>query len=150
VETVFRGDATQAGYDGVVHGGIVAALLDELTGWAVSLQHDLLAYTGKLTIRFARPVPVGSECRGRSRVTGGRGKVWEAEGELTDDKGEVLARAQGTYVLLSAEQTAEVASKMRYLPGDLRVFRGDRKAIRKSEQEGERTCPMRGSRSTCM
>jgi uncharacterized protein (TIGR00369 family) len=47
------------GYPGVVHGGIVAAVLDEVSGRAVMIDgsdEDLMA-TLKLTIRYRRPTP---------------------------------------------------------------------------------------------
>ena len=47
------------GYPGVVHGGIVAAVLDEVAGRAVMIggsDEDLMA-TLKLTVRYRRPTP---------------------------------------------------------------------------------------------
>jgi len=47
------------GYPGVVHGGIVAAILDEVSGRAVLINGsdgDLMA-TLKMTIRYRRPTP---------------------------------------------------------------------------------------------
>jgi uncharacterized protein (TIGR00369 family) len=49
------------GYPGVVHGGIVAAILDETAGRAILLDgsfDDLMA-TLRLTIRYRRPTPTG-------------------------------------------------------------------------------------------
>ncbi len=50
------------GYPGVVHGGIVAAILDEVSGRAVLINgsdEDLMA-TLKITIRYRRPTPTGT------------------------------------------------------------------------------------------
>jgi len=47
------------GYPGVVHGGIVSAILDEVAGRAIMLRRsddDLMA-TLRLTVRFRRPTP---------------------------------------------------------------------------------------------
>jgi uncharacterized protein (TIGR00369 family) len=49
------------GYPGVVHGGIVAAMLDEVAGRAVLIggsDEDLMA-TLRLTVRYRRPTPTG-------------------------------------------------------------------------------------------
>jgi len=118
----FHPDQTQTGYDDIVHGGVVSALLDELIGWSVSLQHDRLAYTAELTVRFVKPLRslrpyLASSCMGT-----GRGRCWEAGGSICDESGDVYAKARGRYFLLSPEQTASVAEKMNYQPGDLRVF----------------------------
>ncbi len=111
------------GYEGVVHGGVLTALMDELIGWAVSLRNDLLATTGDLTMRFVKPVRVGAAYVGRGRIRQGRGRLWEAEGELAADDGTVHATARGRYVLLSAQQTLAMASRMTYRPEDVPAFR---------------------------
>jgi uncharacterized protein (TIGR00369 family) len=49
------------GYPGVVHGGIVAALLDETSGRALLLDGDSdnLMVTLKLEVKYRRPTPTG-------------------------------------------------------------------------------------------
>jgi uncharacterized protein (TIGR00369 family) len=50
------------GYPGVVHGGIVAAILDETAGRAVLLGGDVddsLMVTMKLEVKYRRPTPTG-------------------------------------------------------------------------------------------
>ena len=56
VSSQFRGSALMQGYDGILHGGIIAALLD------ASMTHCLFhlgveAVTGTLDVRFVKPVP---------------------------------------------------------------------------------------------
>jgi uncharacterized protein (TIGR00369 family) len=123
VHVDFRPDGSQTGYDGVVHGGVISALLDELTGWSVSLKNNLLACTAELSVRFITPMPSDRLYRGTAGVTGGRGRYWEAEGSVSDPEGRVYAKARGKYLLFSREQTLAMAGKMTYQPGDLDVFR---------------------------
>ena len=54
-------DAYQ-GYPGVVHGGIVSAILDEASGRAVMIDagDDRLMATLKMTVRFRHPTPTGT------------------------------------------------------------------------------------------
>jgi uncharacterized protein (TIGR00369 family) len=122
VHTRFRPDVNQTGYDDIVHGGVISALLDELIGWSVSLSHDSMAFTAELTVRFLKPVRVGGEYLGTSRMCAGRGRYWQAEGELEDEDGQTCARGQGKYFLLGKDQTAQVAAKMLYQPDDLPAF----------------------------
>jgi uncharacterized protein (TIGR00369 family) len=113
----FEPGAAFVGYDDIVHGGVISAFLDELTGWAVSLRHGLLAYTAELTVRFVAPVRRGKRHMGRARMGEGRGRLWEAQGQLSDEEGRVCARASGKYILLSPTQTAEVAARMTWHHG---------------------------------
>lgn len=54
-------DAFQ-GYPGVVHGGIVSTVLDEVSGRAVLMEkgEDRLLATLQMTVRFRRPTPTES------------------------------------------------------------------------------------------
>ena len=118
----FTPDDLLTGYERVVHGGVISALLDELTGWTVSLKNGLMAFTAELSVRFSAPVLAGSRYLAAARLVGGRGRCWEAEGSIRDSEGRVCAKARGRYFLLSPEQTDGVAAKMRYQPGDVRAF----------------------------
>ena len=37
VETSFKADSRQTGYEKIVHGGVICSLLDETIGWAVAV-----------------------------------------------------------------------------------------------------------------
>jgi uncharacterized protein (TIGR00369 family) len=120
VSAAFELKDAYAGYEAVVHGGVVSAFLDELAGWAVSLRNGLLACTAELTVRFVAPVRPGKRHIGRAAIGRGRGRLWEAEGSLSDEDGRVCAWAAGKYFLLTAEQTAEVAARMTWHGGNPR------------------------------
>ena len=48
------------GYPGVVHGGVVATMLDEIAGRVVLIDdHARMMMTAKLVTRYRKPVPVG-------------------------------------------------------------------------------------------
>jgi len=78
------------GYPGVVHGGIVTALLDEITlRAAVVGQPEHLMVTGKIEVRFRQTVPIGIPLRivgtllERKRHTArARGEVFLPDGAL--------------------------------------------------------------------
>ena len=79
-----------------VHGGVVAAVMDELLG-AVNVVNDLGAMTGTLTVRYRRPTPLFEEIRmeGRTSETQGRkvfaqGKMWHGD--------DLLAEAEGIFI----------------------------------------------------
>ncbi len=58
--TTYKARREHEGYDGVLHGGITASLLDEVMGELV--QHvGIYAVTGELTVRYILPVQTGQE-----------------------------------------------------------------------------------------
>lgn len=56
------------GAPGVVHGGIVAALLDEISCAAATFTRGGHVMTGELTIRYRRPCPVATPLALSARV----------------------------------------------------------------------------------
>ncbi|MBI4671450.1 MAG: PaaI family thioesterase [Chloroflexi bacterium] len=123
VQLEFKPEPTQTGYAGLVHGGVISALFDELLGWPIVLQTGRMFLTGELTVRFVKPTPAGRSYLARAHSGTSRGRFWENEGDLRDDSGEIYAKAQGKYFVLSDEQTAVVVEKLTYQPGDLAVLR---------------------------
>ena len=57
------------GAPGRAHGGIVAAAFDDVTGFVIGMLHEP-AYTGELTVRYVKPVPVDETLVMRARLDG--------------------------------------------------------------------------------
>jgi acyl-coenzyme A thioesterase PaaI-like protein len=84
------------GYPGVVHGGIVGALLDETAGRSVLLDggFEELMVTAKLEVVYRRPTPTGVPLEMVGRLLTRTGTRAEAEAELRLPDGTVTARAK--------------------------------------------------------
>ncbi len=88
---------TWQGYKGIVHGGIISTVLDEaMTKLAYSL--GMNAVTGKLTVRFKRPLMVGERVRVTGRILKESGRTVEAGAVVVKDDGTVVAEAEGLLV----------------------------------------------------
>src|SRR5690606_33126821 len=61
VKMKLRPQPHHCGYANVVHGGVVAAALDECMGWAAARAIKRMCYTGELTIRYLKPVPADGD-----------------------------------------------------------------------------------------
>lgn len=96
------GDEHQ-GYPGVVHGGIVTALLDEVLG-RVAIAAERWMVTGRLNIRFRRPISVGETLTIVGEAISWKKHVLEARGEIRLADGQVGAEATGTFLEIPAEQ----------------------------------------------
>lgn len=86
------------GYPGVVHGGIVGALLDETAGRTVLTGGDLddLMVTRRLEVTYRRPTPTQTPLTLWGRLLGRNPRGAEAVGELRLPDGTVAARATVT------------------------------------------------------
>ncbi|MEL7644950.1 MAG: PaaI family thioesterase [Anaerolineaceae bacterium] len=101
------GDQYQ-GYPGIVHGGVTAAVLDEICGRAFSDNGDQFMVTSELTVRYRKPVPVNTNLIAKGYKVRRRGRVAFARGELLDQTGTVLVEASGTYVDIPEEKLQEM------------------------------------------
>lgn len=79
------------------HGGIVAALFDDIYGFVLTI-HQTPGFTGELTIRYeaATPLHVPLECRVRLERLEGR-KMYMT-GELTAPDGSVCVRSTALFI----------------------------------------------------
>lgn len=82
------------GWRGIVHGGIVATILDELLAWACK-SAGIDAVTAELSVRFRQPLAAGQDFHGSGRITGRRGRLILAESRLVDSDGRTIAEASG-------------------------------------------------------
>jgi len=93
-----------SGYTRVVHGGIVATLLDEVMGWAGMYLLKKITMTKTLSLSFHKSVYVGEPLtvEGRILKTLSRREAM-IEGRLTDAAGDLCAQAEGRFTLASPE-----------------------------------------------
>ncbi|MGI5916927.1 MAG: PaaI family thioesterase [Anaerolineae bacterium] len=107
-------------YPGVLHGGIICALLDETIGRTL-VRHDLWAMTVDLNIRFRHPVPLGERITVIGELVSLRSRLMEGRGEIRLADGTVAATAEAKYILISDEQRKSFESELGYwqvLPDD--------------------------------
>ena len=111
VQTRFTPRAEHAGFKGVVHGGIISTLLDEIMVWACAVQTKRFAYCAELTVRFLIPLRPSEEVMARSElIANRRHKIFEAKGELRNAAGQVAATSAGKYLPIKAEDAADMAT----------------------------------------
>ncbi len=117
IVTDFTPREEHQGFPGVIHGGIVATLMDEALSRTTLLSNTpAWSMTGRLEVRYRQYVPYGKTLRIRAHLGKQRGRMLQATGTLTpaDDETTVFAEAQGTFMTLSEEMQTQI---MRDYPG---------------------------------
>jgi acyl-coenzyme A thioesterase PaaI-like protein len=90
------------GFPGQLHGGVISTLLDETMG-RVLIHENVWAISGRLEVKFARPVPLDQELTIVGELTRARSRAYEARGEVRLSDGTVLATGSGLYVRIPDE-----------------------------------------------
>jgi uncharacterized protein (TIGR00369 family) len=93
-----------ASYPGVVHGGIVGVLVDELMGDLIALDRGLLAFSVTLRTKFLRPLRTGLPYRAVARITREGGGLLHTEADVLSPDGEAHVMATASYQPISSPQ----------------------------------------------
>jgi acyl-coenzyme A thioesterase PaaI-like protein len=94
------------GWEGIVHGGILCAILDEVMAWSL-IGEDCWGVTARMAVQFLRPVEVGRPIRAEGRLVDRRRRILRTDARILDPAtGEVLATAEATYLDAPAQRKA--------------------------------------------
>ncbi len=81
------------GYHNIVHGGIIATILDELAVWA-AFHQGYRSVTGHLSMRVKNSMKIGTAYKGDARVTNTKHRLIEAESRILDSSDNLIASAK--------------------------------------------------------
>ena len=87
------------GGGGMLHGGIIAVLLDEAMG-KVCRFRNARAVTAEMNIDFVKPIRVDQEITVEAFETAHRGRNIFQWGEIRDAAGQLLARGRARFVII--------------------------------------------------
>jgi len=90
------------GWSDIMHGGIVATLLDEAMAHA-ALGAGERAVTARIEVRFRKPVPTDRPLLVEGKVTGRRGRVMEIDGTLSGEDGTRYAESHARFLVESGD-----------------------------------------------
>lgn len=84
------------------HGGIVAAIFDDVAGFVMNILATP-AYTGRLTISYLAPTPVGREIEFRARLRSQERRKYTVAGEAYVE-GAKIAEAEALFIAIPPER----------------------------------------------
>jgi acyl-coenzyme A thioesterase PaaI-like protein len=91
----FFADPKFEGYSGIIHGGIVATLLDSAMTHCL-LMKDIPALTGRLSIKYSTPIRTGTIVKLEARIVDQFHEMFILEGKALVD-GKRVASAEAKY-----------------------------------------------------
>jgi acyl-coenzyme A thioesterase PaaI-like protein len=112
VRAAFVPPVRTEGYTGMVHGGIITTVLDEVMAWSL-YRHDIWAVTGQLTTRYRKPIPLGERTTARGFLVRDRGRAVEVRGEIRRDADGALL-ADGTAIFIRVPESQARTWQERY------------------------------------
>jgi len=91
----FFADPKYEGYSGIIHGGIIATLLDSAMTHCL-LMKDIPALTGRLSIKYSTPIRIGTVVKLEARIVDQLHEIFILQGKALVD-GKRVASAEAKY-----------------------------------------------------
>ena len=110
IQTRFIPGESHAGYRGIVHGGILATLLDECMGWSAIIARNVMCMAAEISVRYKQSAKVGQPLLISSELVADKKRLILAKGVVEDENGAVLCVGEGKFVPLSAEEQKHVVA----------------------------------------
>ena len=107
VHTTFTPLPEHIGFEGIVHGGVLATVVDEAMVWAATWEGKRFCVCGEMTIRFRDSGRVGEKLDITAQVKSTRKRLIEATAEIHSSAG-LVATASGKYVPVTIERNCHV------------------------------------------
>lgn len=91
-------------YPGIVHGGILASMLDEVIGRVAMIgDHHHFMVSVRLQVLYRLPVPVETPLRVRGRILRMSGRLGKARGEIILPDGQIACESEITLADIPAK-----------------------------------------------
>ncbi|MGH8004152.1 MAG: PaaI family thioesterase [Limisphaerales bacterium] len=101
------------GYKGLLHGGILSSLLDEVMIKAV-LAKGIFCVTAELAIRYKKPVELSDRLSLFGQIEKENGRVYITTGWVKNQKGEVVAEAEGKYFVPKPKEVEKLKESLQF------------------------------------
>lgn len=96
VQADYLPEAPWQGYRGILHGGLIASLLDSAMTHAL-FARGIVAVTARLSVRYRHPIRIGVPVMVRGRVIDAKFPACNVAAEIRQD-GRLLAQASGLFM----------------------------------------------------
>ena len=100
IETNYTAPEHYQSYPGILHGGIVATILDEISGRAHmgDPSQPRFMYTAKLEVKYRKNVPIGKPLRILGKAGKSKGRMAESWAGIYDEAGSLLAECNSLLI----------------------------------------------------
>ena len=100
------------GFPGVIHGGVLVALMDEAMAWAMFAANRALGVTAKMETRYRRSASPDAPVTVRAQVVRARGRRIEVESSIEDVDGGRLVESSALFLRVPADDEARLIGEL--------------------------------------
>ena len=105
IVSFWRPDAHYQGWSGVMHGGILATLVDEVAGWVVTRKRQTTGVTSRMNVQYKKPLMADEpQLTVRAHIVSNRRNIYTIAASIANAMGEVCVEAELIYFTFDAER----------------------------------------------
>ena len=97
------------GIDGVVHGGMIALLLDEVSQWTMIARLGKMGLTREISVRFLKAVPTNTEIVVEARIDAQDEKETVLRSTIHSKDNDLLAEGESRWIMAHPSIIAKVS-----------------------------------------
>ena len=107
VVTTWTPESDHVGFPGFVHGGLLAAVLDDAMGRSTAVLKKWVV-TGRMNVRYRNGAPVGRPLKVEAWINRMTRRLMTAESHILAVDGDVIAEAEATYLPVPGSMMGEM------------------------------------------
>jgi len=108
VKAEFIPESKHQGFRGIVHGGILFSILDEIMGRTAIITKGVMTLTVEINIKYRKKALVGKKIIFTAQMTKDLGRMIEAQAKARLEDGTLLTEAKGKFIVISPEMQRKV------------------------------------------
>jgi|TARA_B110001454_G_scaffold22084_1_gene21523 uncharacterized protein (TIGR00369 family) len=112
VESLYDPRTEDQGFPSIMHGGILASLIDEAMAWALWSQLGVLGVTAKLEIKYRSRVTTDDSLLVSASVSKHTGRRVNVTADIRSVENKILVQSKALYLKLPADQQENLASQL--------------------------------------
>ena len=102
-----------------MHGGVIAALLDETIGRAILIHETIWGVTMNLTTKYRKPVPLDAPIKIVAEITENNARTFKGVAQLFDSTGLLLAESDALYFKVDYSQLEHLKDHEHMIPDNV-------------------------------
>lgn len=124
VRARFTPEAQHNGFINVIHGGLLATVLDEVMVWSCAVQTRQFSYCAEMTVRYLSPARPGETLIAEGELAENKRRIFAASGLLKREDGTAICTSTGKYMPVKGGSAMWMAD-FEGTPEQLRAMFGD-------------------------
>ena len=99
------------GFETMAHGGIIATLLDEVSGWTIMTNRFKFAFTMEATIKYLKPVPINTDLLIVGKIESESGQNIFIKSSIYLENGLLLAEMDSKWFSPTQDQAMKITGR---------------------------------------